>query len=194
MYLFFDVEAAGKPKNWKAPSSDTFNWPRAIQLAWMMYDEKRELIEEENSIIKPEGFEITPELERYHGITMDMARSEGKPIKEVLQRFATVIDQAEYVIAHNMTFNAHVIEAEFHRASIANRLPQSDQYCLMQEATYFCKIKGKQGRYKWPSLTEVFTKTFKMAYENPGHADQDVRAVALSFFKLLDLEAIEIYD
>ena len=27
MYLFFDVETTGKPKNWKAPVSDTFNWP-----------------------------------------------------------------------------------------------------------------------------------------------------------------------
>lgn len=33
MYLFFDTETTGLPKNWKAPVSDLNNWPRLVQLA-----------------------------------------------------------------------------------------------------------------------------------------------------------------
>ena len=32
-YLFFDTETTGLPRNYKAPSSDTRNWPRLVQLA-----------------------------------------------------------------------------------------------------------------------------------------------------------------
>jgi hypothetical protein len=28
MYLFFDTETTGLPKNWKAPVTDLNNWPR----------------------------------------------------------------------------------------------------------------------------------------------------------------------
>jgi len=35
MYLFFDTETTGLPKNWKAPIEDLNNWPRLVQLAWL---------------------------------------------------------------------------------------------------------------------------------------------------------------
>ncbi len=35
-YLFFDTETTGVPRNYKAPSSDTRNWPRLVQLACVL--------------------------------------------------------------------------------------------------------------------------------------------------------------
>jgi len=37
MYLFFDTETTGLPKNWKAPVTDLNNWPRLVQLAYLFY-------------------------------------------------------------------------------------------------------------------------------------------------------------
>jgi hypothetical protein len=37
MYLFFDTETTGLPKNYKAPVTDLNNWPRLVQLAWLFY-------------------------------------------------------------------------------------------------------------------------------------------------------------
>ena len=45
MYLIFDTETTGLPKNWRAPISDTENWPRCVQLAWQVHDELGNLIE-----------------------------------------------------------------------------------------------------------------------------------------------------
>ena len=39
MYLFFDTETTGLPKNWKAPVTDIDNWPRMIQIGWLLSDE-----------------------------------------------------------------------------------------------------------------------------------------------------------
>lgn len=58
MYLFFDTETNGLPRNWKAPVSDLNNWPCMVQLAYMVFDEQRNEIHAADYIIKPEGFTI----------------------------------------------------------------------------------------------------------------------------------------
>ncbi|MEM9917925.1 MAG: 3'-5' exonuclease [Bacteroidota bacterium] len=193
MYLFFDVETAGKPRSWKAPASDTFNWPRIVDIAWMVYDENRNQIDKQRFIIQPEGFEIPYEAERIHGIDTDKAREEGVPVKGVLESFAKAIDAATYIIAHNMNYAQNVIGAEFYRKSISHRLPQSETYCTMQESTYYCKLPGTKGRYKWPSLQELNRKVYGEGYLRDGSALNDVQVCANCFFKLVDIEAIDIF-
>lgn len=58
VYLFFDTETTGLPKNYTAPSSDLDNWsPRLVQLGWIMQNEDRRILSQANFIIKPEGYE-----------------------------------------------------------------------------------------------------------------------------------------
>ena len=45
MYLFFDTETTGLPKRWNAPVTDLENWPRLVQLAWIMYDDRGNMLE-----------------------------------------------------------------------------------------------------------------------------------------------------
>lgn len=40
MYLFFDTETTGLPKEYRARTEDVDNWPRVVQLAWALYDER----------------------------------------------------------------------------------------------------------------------------------------------------------
>ena len=57
MYLIFDTETTGLPKRFNAPIKDTDNWPRCIQIAWQLHDVDGSLMEHQDFIIKPEGFE-----------------------------------------------------------------------------------------------------------------------------------------
>ena len=194
MYLFFDTSANGVPKNWKAPINDPFNWPRCIHLSWLMYNEDRELIKSRNEIIKPKGFTISEEIEKKHHLSQDIAMEKGIDIKAALTPFAEAVKEARYIVSFNQTFNNGVIGAELYRASVQHILEHSNNYCLMQEATWFCKLKGKGPGYKWPSLQQIHKKIYNAEYENAGEAQADVAVTALSFFHLLDLEAIEIFD
>ncbi len=38
MYLFIDTETTGLPRNYRAPVTDLNNWPRMIQIAWILSD------------------------------------------------------------------------------------------------------------------------------------------------------------
>jgi hypothetical protein len=77
MYIIFDTETTGLPKNFNAPYTDTDNWPRCIQLAWQLHDENGVLIEAKDYIIKPNGFDIPFDAERIHGISTELANEIG---------------------------------------------------------------------------------------------------------------------
>lgn len=192
MYLFFDVEAAGMPKKWSSPHTDTFNWPRMVQIAWLVFDENKKLIDNQNYYIKPDGFDIPPESEERNGISTKYAEENGFPLKEVLEKFAEAIRPAKHIIAHNMAFNEKVVAAEFFRNDIRHVLFDTDRICIMQEATHFCKIPGKRGGYKWPTQKELYIKIFNKIPQGLHNAALDVRVTANCFFTLLKIEAIDI--
>ncbi len=194
MYLFFDTSANGAPKDWKAPINDPFNWPRMIHLSWILYSEDRELIDSRDDIIKPRGFKISEEIAKKHHLSQEVAEEKGIDIKKALVPFAEALKKAKYIISYNQAFNGGVAGSELYRASIEHSLASSNNYCMMHEATWFCKIPGVGPGYKWPKLQDIYKKIHSTAYENEGEAKADVTVTALSFFHLLDLEAIEIFD
>ena len=69
MYLIFDTETTGLPKNWKAPITDTDNWPRCIQIAWQIHDSNGAIVSHKDYLIKPDNFTIPFDSEKIHGIS-----------------------------------------------------------------------------------------------------------------------------
>ena len=90
MFLIFDTETTGLPKNFKAPISDTENWPRCIQIAWQLHAADGTLIEHKDFIIKPSGFDIPFQSEKIHGISTALAHQNGEELGAVLQKFNQV--------------------------------------------------------------------------------------------------------
>ena len=122
MYLIFDTETTGLPKNWKAPITDTDNWPRCVQIAWQLHNEMGELIEDQNYLIKPDDYEIPYESQKIHGISTELAIKEGSNLGEVLEKFNSSIKKSSFIIGHNIDFDINVIGCEFYRTGIENIL------------------------------------------------------------------------
>jgi DNA polymerase III epsilon subunit-like protein len=156
-YLFFDTETTGLPKNWKAPVTDLNNWPRLVQLAFLYYDSNGTKISGGDFIIKPEGFTIPIDASRIHGISTEKALREGQSITSVLQHFNALIEQASYLVAHNMSFDEKIVGSEFLRNGMQNSIPSKNKICTMEKSTNFCAIDGPYG-YKWPKLSELHYK------------------------------------
>ena len=95
MYLIFDTETTGLPKNWNAPATNIHNWPRLVQIAWLIFDKLENQVESKNFIIRPDGFVIPPAATQVHGITMEKAQKEGDQLADVLQQFATDIKKSD---------------------------------------------------------------------------------------------------
>jgi len=189
MYLFFDTETTGLPRNWKAPVTDLNNWPRLVQLAYLLYDSDGIKISGGDFIIKPEGFIIPADVSRIHGITHVRAMNEGQPLNTVLEHFNTLIEQANSLVAHNMSFDEKIVGCEFLRNGMKNSIPAKNRICTMEKTTNFCAIPGPYGN-KWPKLSELHYKLFKSYFEEANDAAVDISATARCFWELRKLGKI----
>ena len=104
MYLIFDTETTGLPKRFNAPVTDTDNWPRCIQIAWQLHDADGSLMEHQDFIIKPEGFEIPFQSEQIHGISTALAHNNGYLLEDVLEAFQMVLSKTRVLVGQNLKF------------------------------------------------------------------------------------------
>lgn len=193
MFLFFDTETTGLPKDWNTPVDQVDNWPRLVQLAWIVYDLEERKIKEQEYIIKPEGFLIPPQSSNVHGITTEKALKEGNNLHDVLVEFAGAIENADFLIAHNMNFDEKIVGAEFLRGGILNHLFDKERICTMLSSINFCKIPSNSGEgYKWPKLSELHTILFGKDFQDAHDAFVDTSACARCFFELRKRKIINI--
>ena len=183
MHLFFDTETSGLHRRWDAPASDLSNWPRLVQLGWILTDENGTEQKRSCRIVAPEGFAISPGATRQHGITTEYALRHGEPLGETLEEFRSAIEEATDVVGHNISFDLNVVGAEILRQGWVNTLVTRRSICTMREGTEYCRIPGKYG-YKWPTLTELHLKLFGTEFESAHDAMADTSACMKCYFEL----------
>ena len=183
MYLFFDTETTGLPRNWKAPVTDLNNWPRMIQIAWILSDNNGNRIKSDDFIIKPENFKIPLDASRVHGISTEKAINEGKELEKVLMTFNELVEQAAFIVAHNISFDEKILGAELLRKGIRSDFWRKRKLCTMKASTDYCRLPGPYG-YKWPKLSELFIKLFGEDFDEAHDASVDINATEKCFWKM----------
>ena len=190
MYLIFDTETTGLPKNWRAPISDIENWPRCIQIAWQVHDEMGVLLESKSYIVKPKDFDIPYESEKIHGISTELAYEEGVDLEEVLTEFNNSVSKSKFIIGHNVNFDLNVIGCEFYRNNITSNIELIDVLDTCTELTAeLCKLPGgRGGKFKLPTLTELHEFLFQSSFKEAHNATADVEATARCFLELIRIK------
>jgi DNA polymerase III epsilon subunit-like protein len=181
--LFLDTETTGFPKDYKAPVSDVKNWPRLVQIAWLLTDVSGNEVKCAEHIIRPNGFTIPTDASRVHGITTEIAMKAGADLKLVLDAIAKDLSSATVLIAHNIRYDENILGAEFLRMGYPNHIETKPRKCTMQSSTNFCRISGPYG-YKWPKLEELYGKLFREDFDDAHDALADVKACAKCYFEL----------
>ncbi|WP_282016745.1 DNA polymerase III subunit alpha [Salegentibacter mishustinae] len=187
MYLIFDTETTGLPKRWDAPLTDSDNWPRCIQIAWQLHDEMGRLVESQDYLVKPEGFNIPYDAEKVHGISTELAAEEGISLTEMLQKFQEALNKTKFVVGQNVGFDLNIMGAEFHREAMENNLQELPVLDTCTEVTaQMCKIPGgRGGKFKLPTLTELHEFLFDEPFGEAHNATADVEATTRCFLELV---------
>lgn len=183
LLFFFDTETTGLPRNWNAPLKDLDNWPRMVQLAWLLCDAAGNELAQANRIIRPQGYVIPRDAARIHGITTERAMEEGILLADALDEVLPQIEKAAVAIAHNVSFDEKILGAECLRLGRPHPLAKKRTCCTMKESTAFCAIPGRYG-HKYPNLTELHRKLFQKAFHDAHDAFADVRACKSAFYEL----------
>jgi DNA polymerase-3 subunit alpha/DNA polymerase-3 subunit epsilon len=185
-YLIFDTETNGLPKNWSAPITDVDNWPRLVQLAWILCDDQGNEINKQCRIVKPDGFEIPEAVTLVHGITTEIALEKGLPLSDVLTEFCADLRKETdlTLVAHNVSFDRRVLGAELLRSEMHNNFnvffDGTPKICTMKSSQNFCNLPKK----KWPKLEELHQILFNEPFADAHHADTDTACCAKCFFEL----------
>ncbi len=186
--LFFDTDTNGLPQNYKGISA-TANWPRLIQLGWIISDESGNILKCKSQLIYPQSFTIAADVTRLTGITTEMAQRNGISLTDILQEFMADVETATLLVGHNIDIDRHIIGCELYRNSLDYRtLMDKPSVCTMVRSTDFCALPSTSryhSGYKYPTLTELYTKLFGHTFTGAHDALSDITATKDCYFELL---------
>ncbi len=191
MFLIFDTETTGLPIRDDAPLTDLDNWPRVVQIAWQLHGLDGALIEAGDAVVKPEGFDIPYNASKIHGITNEVAHHYGQDLSSSLNKFKSALENAEFLVGHNIQFDINVLAAEYIRMEGENALENFKSIDTSQEGRNFCQLSGgKGGGFKIPKLSELYEKLFSENFAEAHNAIADVEATARVFLECIRLDII----
>lgn len=189
--LIFDTETTGMV-DWRHPD-DHARQPHIVQLAAALFD-GRELVGQMSTIICPRGDDgqvipVPEHVAAIHGIDAAKAERLGISRRTALRMFGQMSMVAERIVAHNISFDATVIAAEWAReaqvALIAGRWDELPRVCTMVLSTPVIKISGPRG-WKWPKLIEAHQYFTGEGFDGAHDAMADVQACARVLWGLED--------
>jgi DNA polymerase III epsilon subunit-like protein len=218
--LVFDTETTGLPERvpgakwgtageyWPFHMNEKYANSRIVSIAWAFVHSYDKDILEGNPIkyyIRyPEGFTEIPTTE-IHGISMEQAQREGIPFADIFENcgLADALSNADYVIAHNVMFDIHILQNELFRLGTDKAIEivmRLDTYkalgrviCTGEMSKDICQIEfksrsgkdtGRIKRFKMPKLVELHTHLFGQAHNDQHNAEGDVRAVLKCLSKM----------
>lgn len=171
--------------------TDLDNWPRVIQLAWLVADSDGNLIRRHKVLIKPQGWKMPVDTFWIdNGFSQEQNELEGIRIEHALDVFVDDLKSCECMVSHNMDFDYNVLGAEMIRAK-KSAGKSFKKICTKEYGTDLCKLPGNYGKYKWPKLSELHTFLFSSDFENAHDALSDVLACMKCFYEMVKREVIQ---
>ena len=211
--LVFDTETTSLPQSKSITPSALHLWPHIVQFSYIVFDtESNKMVKIKDSIIKvPDGFIITEENAKIHGITTEISLAKGVDLEPVLEEFFEDLKTADHIVGHNVSFDINIVKVELHRLILKcldvdevikfqeylTTINTSTKfYCTMQETIELCDIemKDKYGRpyKKFPKLVELYQKMFGVTPKNLHNSLNDVIVCLRCFIKLkYDIDIVE---
>lgn len=195
--LFYDTETTGLPL-WKEPSGDP-RQPHLVQLAALLVDlEMRQVVEELDLLIKPEGWIIPDDVVAVHGITTAHALEHGIHESTALDRFMALHELADERIAHVESFDARLLRIALKRYrddAAADAWKAGPSQCTAKLSSPICQLPLKKpspwSKFKTPNLTEAFEFFTGGPMAGAHSAMADTRACMTVFFGVQDHQAKE---
>ena len=215
--LIFDTETTGLPDRvpgakwgsageyWPYHMNDKYASARIVSIAWTYVPSYDKSILAGQKVL---GYIRMPPLDKWgfdeiptqhiHGISMTRAVEEGIPWDDIVENcgLSDALEKADYIIAHNVMFDIHILENELYRLGTdkAMELVQRIEglkaigrvICTGEIGKSICQLefKSRDGkdtnrvkRFKMPKLKELHEHLLGSEHEEQHSAEGDVKAL-----------------
>lgn len=189
--LFTDVETTGFYRSSLPPEHPS--QPHIVQLAALLCSDEGRDIASFSFIVEP-GIEISEEVSKIHGITTAMARKFGMGIGSAISIFMHLYEDADLLVAHNIKFDAQVLESAIVRGHRGCNLLKAQKFCTMEAATPIINMPPTErmkaagfNKPKAPKLCECIKHFFGEELDGAHDAMVDVIACKRIYFHMKGL-------
>lgn len=177
--LYFDTETTGVPGKGLSWETDFDEFPRIVQLGWIYRGREHSLI------IYPDNWEVPEQAEAVHGICTEKAIRLGVSFDEAAKLFIADCRAAKMLCGHNIYFDTSIVKAQilyslgrdwYDAERVEDALYKGKRIDTMRPAMKWVDARTQDGRLKFPSLAELYSRCFP-GESFPAHdALEDVRA------------------
>lgn len=169
--FIYDVETTGLVKNSLVPLKSQ---PKVIELFGHLVDRQTGDIKEEIEFFCDPGELIEDVITRITGIKQEQLTGQ-KPFAFYAPAVARLVSSAEEAVAHNLSFDKALLDAEFERCDIKCEWPRL--VCTVESTEW---IKGHR-----LSLSALHEELFGEPFSGAHRARKDVNALTKCYLELV---------
>lgn len=163
--IIFDTETTGLPKH---PRAKMTVQPRIIEFGAVLVDECGAVCGELNLLANP-GEKLEAIITKITGLT-DEDLAVEPPFREILPEIRAFFERADMMIAHNLPFDAYLLELELQRLGIDDFPWPKFSICTVQE-------NFEEYGYR-PKMLELYEDTLGVPLHQTHRASDDCNALA----------------
>jgi len=186
--LVFDTETTGLPVK-GSHLLPTQPWP--VQVGAVVMDLSKEKFDEVYTTIAipPEGTFFNPKATAVHGLTEEVVRANGIPMKKVMEDLRELREQCDIVAAYNLQFDELIIRSASERTSNSfKRKPvlgngEVMRHCVMEQSMAYFGVRQK--------LTQVYQRIKGEPLTGAHDALADTVAAAIVMKELLVADIVD---
>ena len=136
--------------------------PYMVQFAWILWEVDSDWnfteIKRINQLVKPPIPIPFWSSQVHHIYDIDVQNSPS--ISDVMTEFLNILNDADFVIWHNIEYDESIINIELKRLWRLWEYNPKGVVCTMKETVDFCAIKWNWERFKYPKLWELHKVLF----------------------------------
>lgn len=189
--LFFDTETTGLPRK---AGSTLESQPHVVQLAASLYDDSRRPVMEISTMVQLQDGVVMPDIPfNVHGISAEMARTYGLPVKTACALLSFMAIRADRMVAHNAQYDLQLLGFMAERIGVSPPIPKALTFCTCDAATPILNLppteKMKAAGFLKPKrakLEECYRHFFDEELSGAHDALVDTRGCARVYYHMLD--------
>lgn len=201
LILCYDTETTGiiRGDDYTLPSN-----PHLASVAALLYDTvAHKVVSSFNVMIYPDGWVMPKEASEINGLSTEYLSMLGIPFDVAMRTFIALAQSTDVFVAHNTDFDTKIIAASLWRLLTGEGKFSDDQihsvikswlgkpvFCTMRESKDIVQAKTKNGKIKYPKLTEAYEFFFNKPLDRAHSANADAVAVLEIFLAIQDHKAI----
>jgi len=159
-YMVLDIETDGLPVKTISRGFIEYEFPEIVQISWLIVDNSGNLLMNQSSIVKPEGYNISDESIKIHGINNELAISLGKSLKSTLKNLLDDVAKVNRVVCHNYEFDSQILIHHMRKKGLDYELfEKKPSFCTMESSMKYFNF-GYGNKNKYPKLSELYSALF----------------------------------